>query len=98
VTLARRIPIALIVGGAATIAAALLWWTLSYWQVWSNDYLSVAEASRCLVADSSICRLATSLCTGRHVGFIAIYSPVALWAGVALAFCGLLPVRRSPTS
>ena len=93
-----RPPAVLFVGGAATLAGALVWWTLSYWQVWSNDYLSIAESSRCLVADSSICRLATSLCTGRHAAPVAVYSPVALWAGVAMTLASLLPSRHRPAS
>ncbi len=92
-TLARRLPTLLLVTGTATVAGALSWWVLSYWQVWSNDYLSVAESGRCLVADSSICHLATSLCTGRHAALVAVYSPIALWAGVALTLSSLLPSR-----
>ena len=94
--LGRHLSAVMLAGGGATVATALLWWTLSYWQVWTNDYLSVAESGRCLVADSSICRLATSLCSTRHAPLVAAYSPIALWAGVAIAFCGLLPKTSDP--
>lgn len=97
-SVAVRLPTLLLAGGMAIVAGSLLWWTLSYWQVWSNDYLSVAESGRCLVADSSICRLATSLCTSRHVAAIAVYSPIALWAGVALTLSSLLPSRHRTAS
>ena len=89
-----RLPALLLFGGAATVCGALAWWTLSYWQVWTNDYLSVAESSRCLLADSSICCLATSLCTSRHVATVAVYSPTALWVGVALTLASVLPRRH----
>ncbi len=93
-TLTRRLPTFLLAAGTATIAGALLWWVLSYWQVWTNDYLGVAESGRCLVSDSSICRLATSLCTTRHAAAIGVYSPAALWAGLALTLSSLLPSRH----
>lgn len=94
-THAHRLPAILLGAGTATVAGALLWWMLSYWQVWANDYLSVAESGRCLVADSSICRLATSLCTSRHMTVIGVYSPAALWMGVALTLSSLLPSRHT---
>lgn len=86
---ARHLPAVLLAAGAATVAAALAWWGLTFWPPVSNDYLSVTEAGRCLVADSSLCRLATSLCGTRHATLVAAYSPLALWCGAAAAFCGL---------
>jgi hypothetical protein len=83
-------PILFLAGGGAIIAAALLWWGLSYWEVYHNDYLSMLEASRCLVADSTICRLAASLCGARHIALVAVYSPVTLWIGMATACWGLV--------
>ena len=71
------------------MGAALAWWGLTFWPPVSNDYLSVAEAGRCLVADSSLCRLATSLCGTRHAAPVAAYSPLVLWCGAAVAFCRL---------
>jgi hypothetical protein len=96
----RRVPFPtlLLAGGSITVAGALLWWELSYWQVWGNNYLSVAESSRCLLADSSLCRLATSLCTSRHAAVIAAYSPAALWAGVGLVLSSLVPSRQRTAS
>ena len=87
--------------GLATMAMALAWWGVTFWPPVSNDYLSVAEAGRCLVADSSLCDLATSLCGARHAAVVSAYSPVALWLGTTVAFCGLWPTsddsRTSPS-
>ncbi len=93
-TAPRHLPAALFALGAVTIAAALVWWSLTFEPTISNDYLSVAEASRCLLADSSLCHLATSLCGARHAALVAAYSPVLLWSGAAVAFCGLWPASR----
>jgi hypothetical protein len=92
----RSSPAAVLVllAGAATTAAALLWWGLTYWPVWSYDYLPLTQAGRCLVQDSTICRLAASLCTGQHRTFVSIYSPLAFWAG-AMLLVGGLGVRRA---
>ena len=95
---ARSLSTLLLALGGATAGSALVWWGLTYWPTVSNDYLSVAEAGRCLVADSSLCRLATSLCGARHVVLVAAsYSPLALWFGAAAAFGGLwsAPARRT---
>ena len=94
-SVARQLPTVLLALGGITVAAALVWWSLTFWPTVSNDYLSVTEAGRCLVADSSLCRLATSLCGTRHAVLVAAYSPVALWCGAAAAFCGLWGPERS---
>lgn len=86
---ARHLSAVLLAAGGATVAAAVAWWGFTFWSPVSNDYLSVTEAGRCLVADSSLCRLTTSLCGTRHAALTAAYSPVALWCGAAAAFCGL---------
>ena len=86
---ARHLPAVLLAAGSTTVAAALAWWGLTFWTPVSNDYLSITEAGRCLVADSSLCRLATLLCGTRHATLGAAYSPLALWCGAAAAFCGL---------
>ncbi len=44
----------------------------------------------CLFGDSEICRLATSLCRGRHPGFPVTYSSVALWLGLTFIFASLI--------
>ncbi len=94
---ARHIPGFLLAAGGTTVVAALAWWSLTFWPTVSNDYLSVTEAGRCLVVDSSLCRLATSLCGARHALLVAAYSPVVLWSGAAAAFCGLwTPVHAGP--
>ena len=81
--------------GLLAVAAAVGWWGLSYGQVWHNDYISLPEASRCLVADSAICRLATSLCGARHAAGVAVYSPILFWIGLALACASALAPRRA---
>lgn len=85
----RHLPSLLIVLGGLTVGSALIWWGLTFWPTVSNDYLSMTEAGRCLVFDSSLCRLATSLCSARHAVLIAVYSPTVLWAGTATTFLGL---------
>lgn len=90
-TLARRWPNVVLGLGLASVGAALAWWGVTFWPPVSNDYLSVAEAGRCLVFGSSLCELATALCGTRHAAIVAAYSPLALWLGAAVAFCGLWP-------
>ncbi len=85
----RHLPSMLIVFGGLTVGSALIWWGLTFWPTVSNDYLSMTEAGRCLVLDSSLCRLATSLCGARHAAFILTYSPIILWSGAATTFLGL---------
>ena len=89
----RHLPSTLIALGGLTVGSALIWWGLTFWPTVSNDYLSMTEAARCLVLDSSLCRLATSLCGARHAALVVAYSPVVLWAGAATAFCGLTVIE-----
>lgn len=88
-TARRRARPLLLVGGAAAVGAALVWWGLAFWTPVTNAYLSPGEAGRCLVADSSLCRLAMSLCSTRHIQIVTTYSPLVLWMGAAMAFVGL---------
>ena len=74
--------------GGVTLFGGVAWWALTYWQVWTNDYLPLSQASRCLLADSSICRLAAALCTGQHRPLVTLYSPWIVWLGVSTLFCG----------
>lgn len=95
----RLLPAAVLVAGLATTTGAVLWWGLTYWQVWFYEYLSLPQAGRCLVGDSTICRLAAALCTGQHRALVAVYSPLALWAGAVLSAVGLAvttAARRGP--
>ena len=85
---------AVLAAGVATTAAALMWWGLTYWPVWSYDYLPLTQVGRCLVADSTICRLAASLCTGQHRTLVSIYSPMTLWVGGVLSIGGVI-IRRA---
>jgi hypothetical protein len=86
--------------GACAVVAGIAWWGLTYWQVWANDYLSLPQASQCLVADSSICRLAAALCTGQHRAIVATYSPWLLWLGLSALFFGAGPLTllKAPRS
>lgn len=89
---ARLLSAVVAAAGACAVLAGVVWWAVSYWQVWSNDYLSLPQASRCLVTDSSICRLAAALCTGQHRSFAATYSPWVMWLGGAVFLCGVGPL------
>ena len=89
--MARSISTVLLAAGATTVGIALVWWVLTFWQVWSYDYLPLAQAGKCLLAGSTICRLATALCTGQHRALVGVYSPVALWIGAAAFIAGLGP-------
>ncbi len=93
---ARTFGIVALVAGACTLIGGIGWWAVSYWQVWANDYLSLPQASRCLLADSSICRLAAALCTGQHRSFAATYSPWIVWLGAAATLCGAGPLALIP--
>ena len=97
-TLARHLSAVLLAFGAALVASALVWWGLTFWPTVSNEYLSVTEAGRCLVADSGLCHLATSLCGARHAALVAAYSPVLLWFGAAAAFGGLCSASSQRTA
>lgn len=92
---ARIAPAALLAIGGATTVAALVWWGLTYWPVWSYEYLPLMQASKCLVADSTICRLAASLCTGQHRTLVSIYSPLTLWIGALLLAGGFAFQQRA---
>lgn len=91
----RPVALAAVLAGLATTAAALCWWGLTYWPVWSYDYLPLTQASKCLVANSTICRLAASLCTRQHRALVSIYSPLAFWAGAILLAGGLRARHRA---
>lgn len=92
--MARAFSLTLLLLGVATMAGATLWWALTYWQVWAYDYLSLPQAGKCLVADSTICRLASALCTGQHRGLVTGYSPIVIWIGAVISCCGLWPRQR----
>lgn len=90
--------IILLVLGCATVGTALAWWGVTFWPTVTNDYLSLAEAGRCMVADSSLCHLATSLCGTRHAASVSAYSPLSLWLGAAIACSGLWPAAQARTA
>ena len=85
----RPLSLALLALGGLSVGSALIWWGLTFWPTVGNQYLSMTEAGRCLVFDSSLCRLPTSLCGARHAAFILTYSPIILWSGAATTFLGL---------
>jgi len=81
-------------GGLLVIAFAIAWWWLSYREVLAYDYLSLSQAGVCLVQDSVVCRLATSLCQSKHPFVLLTYTSTALWAGIA-ALCAGAATRSS---
>lgn len=105
-TAGRITALALGATGALGLAGAFGWWWLSYAEVYRYDYLTLRQASLCLVGDSEICRLATSLCRGRHASDVAPYSSAALWLALGLLCASLVipgwrprpssPVTRMP--
>ncbi len=90
----RLLSRALLIFGALATAFAIVWWWVSFREVYQNDYISFIDASACLVQDSTICRLATSLCRSHHPLAILAYSSNALWIGVA-ALCASLMTRAA---
>lgn len=70
--------------GGTLLAAAFAWWAIVFLRVLSNGYLSAPEALSCSAISSIVCDLATSLCGKTHPLGITWYSPLPLWAGVAL--------------
>jgi len=79
----------LLCAGMLVVALAIVWWWLSFRDVYANAYLSLPEAGRCLLHDSAVCRLAASLCRSKHPLEIFGYSSTALWVGVAALFAGV---------
>jgi hypothetical protein len=82
--------------GSGLMLGALAWWALVFLRVIGNGYLSAREALTCSLASSVICDLATSLCGKTHPLGIAWYSPVLLWASVALLSAAALLTRDAP--
>ena len=74
----RHLSLPLLALGGMSVASALLWYGLTFWPPVGNQYLSLTEAGRCLVFDSSLCRLATTLCSARHAALVTTYSPILL--------------------
>lgn len=75
--------------GAAVVALSLAWWWITYQDVIGYNYLSLPDASLCLVSNSDICQLARSLCRSTHPLAIIAYWSASLWIGVA-ALCASL--------
>lgn len=86
--------IALIGGGL--LLASLAWWASVFLRIIGIGYLSAPEALSCSVASSIVCDLATSLCGRTHPWGVTWYSPVLLWASVALLSVSALIWRETP--
>jgi hypothetical protein len=85
---------ALLAIGAATLAAALGWWWVTYREVIGYGYLSWREAGACLVGSSDICTLAKALCLGVHPRLIVAYWSSAFWIGLAALSFSFLAAGR----
>ncbi|MBP0578509.1 hypothetical protein J8I29_04230 [Labrys sp. LIt4] len=75
--------------GAVIVALSFAWWWMTYRDVIGYNYLSLPDASLCLVSNSDICQLARSLCRSTHPLAIVTYWSASLWIGVA-ALCASL--------
>ncbi|PRH84267.1 hypothetical protein C5L14_27365 [Labrys okinawensis] len=74
------------ISGAVIVALSFAWWWMTYRDVIGYNYLSLPDASLCLVSNSDICQLARSLCRSTHPLAIVTYWSASLWIGVA-ALC-----------
>jgi hypothetical protein len=93
-------PKALLGSGLAVILGSVGWWWLTYEEVIRYDYIGLAEASACLVSETSICHLARALCRSTHPLAIIDYRSAALWLGVAVLSASLIvqpPARAKAT-
>lgn len=86
----------LIIGGAAIVAAAFVWWLIFYSSVMRElaqlpgappGGNSVFEAIRCLYTNSEVCGLISGV--ARLAGRTA-YEPMLLWVGLAGLVLGIL--------
>ena len=83
----------MLAAGAVVVAAAFVWWWTTFGDVIQFGYLTVREASQCLVRDSDICALARALCLGAHPRALAAYWASAFWIGVGLLSLSLLTAQ-----
>ncbi len=97
-TLARQSTLWLAGLGSGMLLLAIAWWSVVFLRVIGNGYLSAGEALTCAVNGSIVCDLATSLCGRTHPLGISWYSPLLMWAAVALlsAAALILPARSEP--
>lgn len=85
----------LVASGGLAAAAALGWWALVFGPLVVSATLTPADAARCLMASSDLCRLAALLCRRGHLLDIRFYSPGLLWTAALLLACALaLALRR----
>jgi hypothetical protein len=84
------IPQVLLSTGLVVVLGSVGWWWLTYQEVIRYDYIGLAEASACLVSETSICHLARALCRSTHPLAIIDYRSPALWLGVAALSASLI--------
>jgi hypothetical protein len=85
-----RLSHVLLAAGALVVSIAAGWWWLTYSDVIRYDYISIQEASVCLVGESTICHLARALCRGAHPVSVVAYSAATFWVGVATLSASLI--------
>ena len=85
-----RLPFSLFALGAGVLALSLGWWWLVFGNVVNSGAITYAQASVCLAADTSLCRLAEALCTNTHLFDIRWFAPEITWAATALIFASLI--------
>lgn len=87
--------------GLAALTLSIGWWWLVFGNVVDAGAITYVQASVCLAADTSLCRLAEALCTNTHLFGIRWFAPEVTWAAAALLFSafvqGGLIATRAPT-
>jgi len=86
----NRLSVLLLVLGGVVVLGSAGWWWVTYSDVIQYNYISVREASLCLVGDSEICQLARTLCRGAHPIALAAYRAATIWVGLAALSASLM--------
>jgi hypothetical protein len=92
----RRVARGLTGIGGAAVATAVAWWGLLFPTVVANTGLTFGEALPCVVSNSQLCELETTLCGAGHWLGIKSYSPTLFWCGAALLSVSLLLTSLRP--
>ncbi|MGA2793980.1 MAG: hypothetical protein ABSE69_10670 [Roseiarcus sp.] len=92
----QRLTRVLILFGVAATGLSVAWWWLTYRDVVGYAYLSAPNAGLCLVGESTICKLARSICRGAHPLDILEYWSPSFWLGVAALSLSLITGASVP--